>query len=466
MAMAEAGISAVTRRVWPDYNTVWRWHFYAGLFCIPFIFILAITGAIYLFKPQLEASLDRQYEQLAMTGARATAEAQALAAIAAVPGSVLDAYVLPPSPRSAVQVLVKRGGERFRVYVHPETLRILKREAEDGKLMNVVHRLHGTLLIGDRGSNLVELAASWAIVMFITGLYLWWPRNVQNLAGVAYPRLGRKGRVFWRDLHAVSGLWIAFFTLFLLVSGMPWTKSWGGLLKEVRQINAGKVIQQDWTLGGRSPDAPAGVISMAENSEHAGHTMPGHDHTHGLHHVMDYSALDHLVETMQPLHLAAPVLIVPTSRKSPDWTGRSEAQNRPLRVNLVLDGTTGAIKSRKDFAERPLLDRIIGIGVAAHEGQLFGWFNQALGVFTAAGLVLLTASSVVLWWKRRAPATLGAPPASRRMERYALLLMAVIVAIGILLPFLGLSIFLVWLVERWVLPRFPAACSFLGLSRQ
>jgi hypothetical protein len=30
------------------YNAVWRWHFYAGLFCIPFIIWLSLTGTIYL----------------------------------------------------------------------------------------------------------------------------------------------------------------------------------------------------------------------------------------------------------------------------------------------------------------------------------------------------------------------------------------------------------------------------------
>ena len=37
------------------YRTIWRWHFYAGLFCIPFVLWLALTGSIYLFKPQVEA---------------------------------------------------------------------------------------------------------------------------------------------------------------------------------------------------------------------------------------------------------------------------------------------------------------------------------------------------------------------------------------------------------------------------
>ena len=44
------------------YRTVWRWHFYAGLFCIPFVLWLSLTGTIYLFKPQVEKFLDRNYD--------------------------------------------------------------------------------------------------------------------------------------------------------------------------------------------------------------------------------------------------------------------------------------------------------------------------------------------------------------------------------------------------------------------
>lgn len=42
------------------YRAVWRWHFYAGLFCIPLVITLAISGAIYLFKPQFERWADRR----------------------------------------------------------------------------------------------------------------------------------------------------------------------------------------------------------------------------------------------------------------------------------------------------------------------------------------------------------------------------------------------------------------------
>jgi uncharacterized iron-regulated membrane protein len=56
------------------YRTLWRWHFYAGLFCVPFIIILALSGSLYLFKPQVEAWLDRPYDHLAFAGAPASAD--------------------------------------------------------------------------------------------------------------------------------------------------------------------------------------------------------------------------------------------------------------------------------------------------------------------------------------------------------------------------------------------------------
>ncbi|WP_255424199.1 PepSY domain-containing protein, partial [Asaia sp. W19] len=36
---------------------LWRWHFFAGLFCLPFVIMLCVTGLLYLFKPQIETWL-------------------------------------------------------------------------------------------------------------------------------------------------------------------------------------------------------------------------------------------------------------------------------------------------------------------------------------------------------------------------------------------------------------------------
>jgi uncharacterized iron-regulated membrane protein len=451
-------------RRWPAHQIVWRWHFYAGLFCIPFIFFLSVTGGIYLFKPQVEAVLDIPYEQLVLTGLAAPAHQQVQAALKAVPGSVLHAYELPVSPQSAVRVLVKQGPVISRVYLNPQTLEILHIAREDARFMRVMHELHGNLLLGARGSYLVELAASWSIVMVMTGLYLWWPKAGQGLAGVVYPRLHKSRRVFWRDLHAVTGFWISVFTLFLLISGLPWTKSWGGMLKEIRQVQTvsthanAQVQLQDWTIGGVVQSS----VAVAEHAAHEGHSMA----VHTQYQALDYQLLDHLAATVTPLQLAAPVLIAPPSEKAANWTARSDAQNRPLRVNISFDAD-GNISRRKNFADRPWLDRVIGLGVAIHEGQLFGWLNQALGALTALGLILLCVSGVVLWWKRLANTSLlrslGAPPLSRKPAPYAWVMIVVVVTLGLLLPFFGLSLLLVLVMERCLIPYFPGLASYLGL---
>lgn len=234
------------------YPTVWRWHFYAGLFCIPFVVVLAVSGAVYLFKPQVEAWLDRPYDRLSIAGPAAGAEAQVKAALAAVPGTTLAAYEVPRSPNAAVRVIVQRSRDKIRVYVHPETLQVLHIVHEDDRFMRLIFKLRGELLIGNFGSAIVELAASWTIVMIVTGLYLWWPRQGRGLAGTLYPRLAGGGRLFWRDLHAVTGVWIACFTLFLLVSGLPWAKVWGEYFKEARRLTRSY-----------RPSRPAGMESMA-----------------------------------------------------------------------------------------------------------------------------------------------------------------------------------------------------------
>jgi uncharacterized iron-regulated membrane protein len=109
-------------RHWPDYATVWRWHFYAGILCVPFVCWLAITGAIYLFRPDIEALIDRPLENLHYAGLRSRPSAEVAAAINAVPGSEFNRYETPATATGAAQVVVNRGQQLIRVSVHPRTL--------------------------------------------------------------------------------------------------------------------------------------------------------------------------------------------------------------------------------------------------------------------------------------------------------------------------------------------------------
>ena len=170
------------------YRTLWRWHFYAGMFVLPFILLLSVTGAIYLFKPQIDRWEERSFQSLPTTAA-VSPNAQLDAALAAFPGAQFHAYRLPERAGDAAMIhLGMVDGKTMRdIFVSPQG-KVIGSIDSEGRITAFVSELHGSLLIGKVGDWLVELAASWAIVMILTGLYLWWPRG-RCLAGIVWPRL-------------------------------------------------------------------------------------------------------------------------------------------------------------------------------------------------------------------------------------------------------------------------------------
>lgn len=429
------------------YRTLWRWHFYAGLICIPFVIWLAITGSVYLFRSQIDAWIDRDVAALPRTGSPATQVELVAAAVAAVPGSTFAGIMLPEQPDQAARVVVSDHGARTRVYLHPDTREVLKTIDEGSTWDRWIFKLHGELMMGAPGSVLVELAASWAIVMILTGLYLWWPRNAKGLAGVLWPRVGQGAKRFWRDLHAVVGVWVSAWALVLLATGLPWALVWGNGFKMVREATGTAAVKQDWTIG------PV--------NEHAGHGG-------GEAELMDHSAhggvtLDQIYAEALRQNLAAPAILTPPTKTSSYWRARSNAQNRPLQQEVLFDPVSGAVVSREVFGKKHIIDQIVGVGIAAHEGQLFGPLNQAVGAITALGLVTLCVSAFVMWRRRAPEGVLGAPPPvpDARLGWGPAVL---IVACGVLLPVLGGSLLLLGLMELALLRRWPAARRWLGLK--
>jgi uncharacterized iron-regulated membrane protein len=443
---------------WPDYRAVWRWHFYAGLFCIPFVVVLAASGAIYLFKAEIEALEEARYDSLP-PGAAMPPSAQVAAALAAVPGSRFEGYELPAAPGRAARVLLGDAGTTRRTYVDPATAEVLGSVRDRDRPMKILFRLHGELLMGDRGSNLVELAASWTIVMVITGLVLWWPRRQRGLAGVLWPRWRGGRRLLMRDLHAVTAAWLSVFTLLLLMSGLPWAKSWGDWLTTARAWTGTAAVRQEWSNrkgpdgGGEAPAAEGGHGDHGRSARGRGADPV----------AVDPAALDRVAALVAPLGLDPPVVLAPARGGAAEWSAKSLTANRPRRVSLVVDADRQAVLSREDFASKHPVDRAVAVGIAFHEGRLFGLPNQLLGLVTALGLILVCASAVWLWLRRRDPGTLGAPEPGLPPRRRAALV-ATVAALGIALPLFGLSLLTVALAERLVLRRIPPVAAWLGLT--
>lgn len=429
-------------RTWLDHATVWRWHFYAGLFCLPFFLWLALTGTVYLFRPDIEAWLDQSFEDLSLDGPRAAPSSEVRAALAAVPGAALSRYEPPATPTGAAQVvLAARDGRLMRAYVHPVSLQVLRLIQDDHRPMDLTAHLHGNLLLDGPGSAVVEVAGSWGVVMILTGFYLWLPRGAWRPAGLLYPRLRERGRLFWRDLHSVTAFWVSGLTLFMLLSGLPWSASWGNYLLWVRTHVGSAAAAPAWPVGG--------------------HDMSAH---HAAAATLDLTVLDRLVPLAARLDLARPVWISPPAIGAADWSIASHTQNRPLRVSYAVSPETGRVTGIRRFADEALVDRIILRVIAAHEGQLFGRLNQAILLLMAGSLVVVVASALLMWWRRRPRGALGAPPVPAATWRQGGVLLALaIITLSLLLPLFALSLLLLLVLDRMVLVRLPAARRWLGL---
>ncbi len=463
------------------YRTLWRWHFYAALFVIPIVVVLSITGSIYLFKPQLdrlqEASVVRVAERAGVAASGApkivTADGRRDAVLQAYPGWTFQHYRLPERAGDPVLIRIAEpaGRQRLDVLVGDDGS-VLGAIGKDDWWSEWVSRLHGELLTGDAGSLVVEMAANWAIVMILTGLYLWWPRG-RGPAGVLWPRV-RDGGIVWRDWHAVAGFWVSGAVLVLLVSGLPWTGVWGDGFKRVRAEMGWDGRSQDWQTSRQAERQQAtdehahhngsSASSNAAGSRPSGGATPSKDPTGAL-------PLSHFVEQARALAMAHPVIVTPPGGPKrfgrgaeTVWAIRSDSQDRRERTTLRFDPATGRQLGRETFHDQHIIDRMIGYGISWHEGQLFGVLNIVIGLATAAGLLWAVVSGTVMWLGRRdGRGGLGAPPTASGQRRPTWLI-PVALLLCALLPMLAVSAAAIWLLERGVLRRVPPVATWLGLT--
>ncbi|MEM6689855.1 MAG: PepSY domain-containing protein [Planctomycetota bacterium] len=402
-------------------RTFWIWHFWAGVIAAPVLFTLSVTGAFYIFKPELELWW---YSEI--TQASFNADSDSLEAMVERSAEWVDedhslfGFEIEGQSGRAPAVLWKpdtRGNPIRRIYVDPKVDRVLG-EVPQSNLFTIVLAIHRRLMLGTAGRVLTELATGWTIVLISTGLVLWWPRSWKNLRGVLVPRLHASRYVKLRDLHTISGVFIAPAALVIAITGLLYALVWGGLF-----LITG-------FLGGQFD-----VVTNPPQS------------------VSDIDQSDLGIDQVMRLMSARKV---PTARMS---IAMGNSESDPITIEagghygpsaqrvIHLDRRTGEILADHRIEDLPLMAIYANWNYPLHVGSVGGMVTKIIWLIVSVGLAMLPLFGIWMWLTRRRPRNSGVP---KRVEAvWPKWLYVVIIAMGIILPTVGLSMLLTYAFVRW-----------------
>lgn len=412
------------------YRRLWRWHFWAAMLVVPFVLLQSATGVLYLWHEQWADWAHAGLRFVEPRDLHASLDVQVAAAQALHPQAQAVQVIVAQDRRRATQVIFGGGhhgtgeGLPFPVFVDPHDAQVLGTLSGWQWLPGWSRKIHGGWPLGNAGSWLLELGACWALVMILSGLYLWWagrdvsPERPRGVLAALRPRTGQGMRVLLRDLHSGVALSFSAILLLFLLSALPWTHFWGNVvLKPVQQA-----------LGQPSPFADT---LRARSTKPATAVMP--------------MTLDEAVTRARALGLQGALEIRLDGDASAALALANRAPRSAQETRLAFDRGTRALVARTDWADYPPLPRAVAIGVDLHEGTHFGRVNRWLNTALATALLWISLTGLLSWWLRRPRGKLGAPPRSR-----AELPRGVRVIGGLLcvvLPLLGLSVLLLWLLD-------------------
>lgn len=379
----------------------WRIHFWAALIASPFALVATLTGILYVFTPQIEARLYQHLDHVAPQASMLPLDAAVAEAERAAPRGWTVQHVVPPFQQDdAVQVAFAPPGgaqdehaghgghaapatpprpkfglpaQAIIVYVNPHDARVLGSLAGSERFGNWAKKLHSRLLQNDGWRWMIELAASWLMVMLVTGVVLWWPRGAQS----GLPKRGARGRNGWRQWHAFLGVALGIVSVVILTTGLTWSQQAGGRIRALRDAS-----------GQAPPPVPRGLHSREEGAP------------------LDWQDAWQVARSHAP---AIAVQLTAPASQDDVWRATMADRSQPtLRFDLQFDAYSGKPLYYAGWQAQTAFGKATAIGIPFHRGE-FGWWNQALLLLFGASVLFSLVSGWVMFFKRRPPGSLGLP---------------------------------------------------------
>jgi uncharacterized iron-regulated membrane protein len=412
-------------------STLFWIHLLAGTIAGIVILVMSVTGTLLAFQQSVLKIIERPQRVVDVPAGAVRLDLDTLLARvrAAAPQAQPASITLDSDPTASASVALGTQGPLF---VDPYTGQILGTgSARARAFYRSVTNWHRWLAVeGEQRATARAITGACNaafLVLAMTGLYLWWPRQwtSRHVAAVTLFRGGLRGKARDFNWHNTIGFWCAPVLIVLTASGMVISYAWASNL--VYTVTGSPRPVATGRGGGPGATENAGGRGAARGGRGSARTAP---------------TAQPQTENVEPRHEAshAPLasLLVNAERKLPTWRtmivrlpqrsggpvafsmSDRDHWNSFARSTLTLDGATGAEIRWEPYAQASLGQKARGWLRFAHTGELGGIPGEAIAAVASAGGAMLVWTGIALavrrfaaWKSRRGQSDDAETPVAR-----------------------------------------------------
>jgi len=204
-------------------------HLWLGLISGLLVFIIAITGSLYAFKDEISGI--GKYHYVEARNERFLLPSQ-LSKIAenCLPDKDIQAVKYNGKTKAAELIFYGYHPNYYQIiYLNPYTGQVQKVKDMNKDFFRFIMQGHYYLWLPPQiGHPLVACSTLIFLVLLITGLIIWIPKNPKALKNRLWFRWkkGMNGPRINFDLHVVGGLYVTLFALIFAITGLVWGFEW------------------------------------------------------------------------------------------------------------------------------------------------------------------------------------------------------------------------------------------------
>jgi uncharacterized iron-regulated membrane protein len=434
------------------YKALWRWHFYAGIYVIPFLLMLSLTGLIMMwYQPIIEPLSYPGQTKVTPIGYTQPFSLQQTAVEQAYPDARVTQLITPQTADAPTRFLMKDSeGTNWLASVDPYSLTVLGRHNKDDTWYALADEIHGTFLLGSVGDAMIEIATGLMLVLLLTGLWMWWQKP--GRVGRWKVDFALSGRALWRDLHSKVGAYTSVILLLFAISGLSWTGVWGAKMVQAWSSFPDGVYSNIPTSDLTHADLNPGVHEEVPWNLEQTH-LPKSGSPLGNAAIQGPVTLDSVVEQARAMGMTQFRVNLPKSEEGV-YSVMAATMSRDITNafddrTLHFDQYTGNLLGDIKFDDYSAFAKAMALGIPLHMGT---WTvaNLIFNTLFCCFMVMICCSAVVMWWKRR-PSQSGmrvsAPPAPKFLQHWQGA-MLIWLGVSLFVPLMGVTLFTLFILDH------------------